>query len=249
VSARRDELAAGLASVRRRVEAACALTGRDPGDVTLVAVTKLFPAQDAALLVGLGVRDLGENKDQEASAKSAELTELVDPSVRPEVRLHFIGQVQSKKARSIARYADVVQSVDRPKLVRALDRSVAHALDAGERTTYLDVTVQLDLEEGERAGRGGVAPDEAAALADLVAVSEHLRLRGVMAVAPPGLDGHARRAAFERVAACAAQIRAAHPDAGWLSAGMSGDLEDAIAVGATHLRVGSAILGSRQSQR
>ncbi len=166
-----------------------------------------------------------------------------------QTRMHFIGQVQSNKARSVARYADVVQSVDRPKLVRALDRAVGAAIEAGERTTYLDVTVQLDLEEGERAGRGGVAPSQAPALADLVAETEHLRLRGVMAVAPPGLDDAARAAAFQRIAASGQEIRSAHPEADWVSAGMSADLEDAIAVGATHLRVGSAILGSRQSHR
>jgi pyridoxal phosphate enzyme (YggS family) len=249
VSDRADELAANLRSVQERIARACDVCGRSLDEITLVVVSKFFPAQDAARLVELGVRDLGENRDQEASAKAAELKALVHPEVLAQTRMHFIGQVQTKKARSVARYADVVQSVDRPKLVRALDRAVGAAIEAGERTAHLDVTVQLDLEEGERAGRGGVAPGEALALADLVAQSEHLRLNGVMAVAPPGLDDAARMAAFERIAATAQQIRATHPDADWISAGMSGDLEDAIAVGATHLRVGSAILGSRQSHR
>jgi pyridoxal phosphate enzyme (YggS family) len=249
VSDRADELAANLRSVQERIARACDVCGRSLDEITLVVVSKFFPAQDAARLVELGVRDLGENRDQEASAKAAELKALVHPEVLAQTRMHFIGQVQTKKARSVARYADVVQSVDRPKLVRALDRAVGAAIEAGERTAHLDVTVQLDLEEGERAGRGGVAPGEALALADLVAQSEHLRLNGVMAVAPPGLDDAARMAAFERIAATAQQIRATHPEADWISAGMSGDLEDAIAVGATHLRVGSAILGSRQSHR
>ena len=247
MSDRSEELAANLRAVHERITAACDASGRSPEGVTLVVVSKFFPAEDAARLVQLGVRDLGENRDQEASAKAAELKELVAPEVLAQTRLHFIGQVQTKKARSVARYADVVQSVDRPRLVHALDRAVGAAIEAGERTAHLDVTVQLDLEEGERAGRGGVPPDQATALADLVAGTEHLRLRGVMAVAPPGLDDAARRAAFQRIAACATEIRGAHPEAGWISAGMSGDLEDAIAVGATHLRVGSAILGSRPS--
>lgn len=249
MSDRSQELAANLRTVHDRIAAACDVSGRSPEGVTLVVVSKFFPAQDAARLVELGVRDLGENRDQEASAKAAALKELVAPEVLAQTRMHFIGQVQTKKARSVARYADVVQSVDRPKLVHALDRAVGAAVEAGERTAPLDVTVQLDLEEGERAGRGGVAPAQAAGLADLVAATGHLRLRGVMAVAPPGLDDPARRAAFSRIAACARAIREAHPAAGWISAGMSGDLEDAIAVGATHLRVGSAILGSRQSHR
>ncbi|MCE0488181.1 YggS family pyridoxal phosphate-dependent enzyme [Ornithinimicrobium sediminis] len=249
MSDRGEELSASLGAVRERIRRACEESGRSEEEVTLVVVTKFFPAADAVHLIDLGVRDLGENRDQEASAKVAELGELVAPELWSQTRMHFIGQVQTKKARSVARYADVVQSVDRPKLVRALDRAVGAAVEAGERSAPLDVTVQLDLEEGERTGRGGIAPSEAPELADLVAGTEHLRLRGVMAVAPPDLDADGRRKAFERIAASARQIRGAHPDADWVSAGMSGDLEDAIAVGATHLRVGSAILGSRQSHR
>ena len=157
---------------------------------------------------------------------------------RDRLRLHFVGQLQSNKAASVARYADVVQSVDRAKLARALDR----AATASGRV--LDVTVQVGLDDAE--GRGGVAPGEARALADLVAGSASLRLRGVMAVAPLGADP---RAAFARLREVGDGIRADHPDATWVSAGMSADLEAAVAEGATHLRVGSAILGSRQSHR
>lgn len=243
------QLEAGLGRVRDRIDRACAESGRDPSELTLIVVTKFFPVQDVVRLVELGVCDLAENKDQEASAKSTELAELLAPEVLAELSWHFVGQLQTNKTRSVARYADVVQSVDRAKLVRALDRAAGAALEAGERTTYLDVTIQLDLEEGERSGRGGVAPGEAAGLADLVADSVGLRLRGVMAVAPPDLSVAGTRAAFDRVSRTGGAIARAHPGAGWRSMGMSGDLEQAIAAGATHLRVGSAILGTRPGPR
>jgi len=248
-ASRDHELAASLGQVRDRIDRACADAARDPSELTLIAVTKLFPAADVARLLALGVRDIAENRDQEAGAKSAELAELLASDVLAELTVHFVGQVQTNKARSVVRYADVVQSVDRPKLVGALDRAVGAALDAGERTTYLDVTIQLDLEEGERAGRGGVAPSEASELADLVADSTHLALRGVMAVAPPDLGTAGTRAAFDRVSEIGRAIANVHPAAGWRSMGMSGDFEQAIRAGATHLRVGGAILGSRPPPR
>ena len=230
-TARRDELAANLAQVHARIARAVAAAGRTD-EPALVVVTKFFPASDADLLAGLGVTAIGENRDQEAAAKCAELAS------RDLLTVHFIGQLQSNKAGSVAGYADVVQSVDRAKVVRALDRG---ALQAGRR---LEVTVQVNLDEVQ--GRGGVAPGEAGSLADLVAGSEALTLRGVMAVAPLGGDP---RAAFARLREVADGIRADHPGATWVSAGMSGDLEAAVAEGATHLRVGSAILGSRESHR
>lgn len=230
-TARRDELAASLAAVHARIDRALADTGRTDS-VSLVVVTKFFPASDVDLLVGLGVTDIGENRDQEAAAKVERLAH------RELLTVHFIGQLQSNKAASVAHYADVVQSVDRAKVARALDRA------AGAVGRVLDVTVQVSLDASE--GRGGVAPAEAAALADLVAASPALRLRGVMAVAPLGADP---RPAFARLREVGDGIRTAHPEATWVSAGMSGDLEAAVAEGATHLRVGSAILGSRQSHR
>ena len=228
---RREELASRLAEVQLRVDAARDAAGRDDA-VGLVVVTKLFPASDLDLLAELGVEAVGENRDQEASRKMAELTH------RSRLTVHFIGQLQSNKASSVARYADVVQSVDRPKLVEALDRAT------GASGRRLDVTVQVALDADE--GRGGVAPEQAPALADLVAGTAGLTLRGVMAVAP--LDGDPR-AAFARLREVGDGIRRDHPDATWISAGMSDDLEAAIAEGATHLRVGSAILGSRASHR
>jgi hypothetical protein len=233
-AARRAELAASLQAVHARIERACAAAGRSPHDVTLIAVTKFFPVADVEHLAALGVTDIGENRDQEAGAKVVELP----PAVREQLTVHFIGQLQSNKAAHVARYADVVQSVDRPKVADALDRAAAHQ----ERP--LDALVQVDLSGA--AGRGGIEPQGARALADQIAGCEQLQLRGVMAVAPLGADP---AEAFTYLAELAAVIRADHPDATWLSAGMSGDLEQAVAAGATHLRVGSAILGSRPVAR
>jgi PLP dependent protein len=228
---RRDELADRLDEVQARISRALAAAGRTD-EPALVVVTKFFPASDVDLLAELGVTAIGENRDQEAAAKCAEIVH------RDRLAVHFIGQLQSNKAGSVAHYADVVQSVDRAKVVRALDRG---AEQAGRR---LEVTVQVNLDEAQ--GRGGVAPGEVRALADLVAAAGSLTLRGVMAVAPLGGDP---RAAFARLREVADDIRHDHPDATWVSAGMSGDLEAAVAEGATHLRVGSAILGSRESHR
>jgi pyridoxal phosphate enzyme (YggS family) len=234
---RRCELAARLAEVQDRIASACADAGRDPAGVRLVVVTKFFPVGDLELLAGLGVADVGESRDQEASAKLAAL----GPEPRRALHVHFIGQVQSRKAGSVARYADTVHSIDRTKLVAALDRG---AEAAGRR---LQALVQVNLEDDPQgAARGGVRPAQARELADAVAATTHLDLRGVMAVAPLGADP-AR--AFAELQEVAAAVRADHPEAGWISAGMSADLEAAVANGATHLRVGTAILGSRPPLR
>jgi pyridoxal phosphate enzyme (YggS family) len=228
---RRDELAASLTAVRERIDAASVSAGRSPGEVGLVVVTKYFPASDVRLLAELGVADVGENKHQEASAKAAECADLG-------LRWHFIGSIQSNKAAAVARYADVVESVDRAKLVGALNRG---AEDAGR---LLDCLIQVSLDPPTAQGRGGAAPAEVGALAAAIELSPALRLAGLMAVAPLG---EAPAAAFERLAGIAAELRADHPGATVLSAGMSGDLEDAVKSGATHVRVGSAVLGPRPS--
>lgn len=230
MTARRDELAANLSTVRERIERAAAAAGRSADEVELVVVTKYFPASDVDVLVDLGVHHIGENKDQEAGAKVAEIDR------RDDVTVHFIGQLQSNKVGHVASYADVVQSVDRAKIVTALDRA------AERHGRHLDVLLQVGLDEAS--GRGGAAPEEALALADLVAGTASLALRGVMAVAPLGGDPGR---AFARLRKVADGIRTGHPGATWISAGMSGDLEEAVAEGATHLRVGTAILGSRPS--
>ncbi|HEX9527072.1 MAG TPA: YggS family pyridoxal phosphate-dependent enzyme [Streptosporangiaceae bacterium] len=232
---RADELRANLKAVRARIAAACQAAGRPADDVTLIAVTKTFPASDVRLLVELGVADIGENRDQEAARKAAECDDL-DP--RP--RWHFVGQLQVNKARSVVRYADVIHSVDRLRLVEVLG---ARARAAGRVITCL-VQVDLGPEPGPGlAERGGAAPGDVARLADAVAAEVGLTLGGVMAVAPLGAPP---RPAFRRLAEVASAVRAAHPDASIISAGMTGDLEEAIAEGATHVRVGTALLGGRQ---
>lgn len=226
---REEEIAAGLASVRGRIATACADAGRDPGEVRLVVVTKYFPASDVRVLAGLGVTDVGENRHQEAQAKAVECADLG-------LAWHFIGGLQSNKAAAVASYADVVESVDRAKLVRGLDRG------AEERGQVVDVLLQVSLDPPGREGRAGADPAELPALARAVGEAGSLRLRGLMAVAPLGEDP---APAFERLAGFRRDLLADHPDATWLSAGMSGDLEQAVRAGATHVRVGSAVLGSR----
>jgi len=229
VGDRRDQLAANLATVRARIGDACTGAGRDADEVTLVVVTKFFPESDVRLLAQLGVTDVGENRHQEASAKASACADL-------DLSWHFIGSIQSNKAAAIAAYADVVESVDRVKLVAALDRG------AGERGRAVDCLIQVSLDPPEAGARGGASADDVPAIAEAVAEAGALRLRGVMAVAPLGAPP---LPAFERLAAVAARLRAAHPDAAVVSAGMSGDLEEAIRCGATHVRVGSAVLGPR----
>jgi PLP dependent protein len=222
---RADELAANLTALEQRLTAACAAAGRSREDVVLVAVTKTHPVSDVALLRDLGVRDVGENRDQEARDKAA--------AVR-DVRWHFVGGLQTNKARSVASYADVVHSVDRAPLVDALSAGAQRA----ERE--LDVLLQVSL-DGDPA-RAGALPADVPALADRVAGAPGLHLAGVMAVAPLDADP---AAAFATLAQVSARLRADHPAARAVSAGMSGDLEQAIAAGATHVRVGTALLGRR----
>lgn len=223
---RTEEIAANLADVRGRIAAAAKEAGREPDELTLVAVTKTFPIQDARRLVGLGVTELGENRDQDARVKAIEL---------PEPRWHFLGQLQRNKAGSVASYAAVVHTLDRPELVRALANGVRRAERAG-----LDVLVQVSL-DGDP-DRGGVAADDVVALADAAAESGVLRPAGVMAIAPVDADPDE---AFATLAAVSARLRAAHPGAAVISAGMSADLEAAVRNGATHLRIGTALLGGR----
>jgi pyridoxal phosphate enzyme (YggS family) len=233
MTSRRDELAATLAAVRTRIATAARGAGRDPAEVTLIAITKTHPAADIALLAELGVTDVGESRDQEAAGKAATLADLP-------LRWHFVGQLQTNKARSVARYIDVVHSVDRSALVEALSRAAA------DRAVGLDVLIQLNLDPDPDAGRGGARPTELPRLADEIAVAPGLRLSGLMLVAPPGIDP---TASFARLAEASAQLLVDHPDATWISAGMSGDVEAAVAHGATHVRVGSRLLGARPGYR
>jgi PLP dependent protein len=223
------ELSGRLTAVRERIGAACRAAGRDPGEVTLIAVTKTFPASDVRLLYGLGVRNVGENRDQEAAPKAAECADL-----SPELTWHFIGQLQTNKAASVVRYAGVVHSVDRLRLVRALGEAARKA----DRVVRCLVQVSLEHDEA----RGGVAEAEVPGLAEAVACEDGLILGGIMAMAPLGMPAARAFAPLPRVAAA---VRASHPEAVIVSAGMSGDLEEAIAAGATHVRIGTALLGGR----
>jgi hypothetical protein len=220
-----------LRAVRARIDAAARAAGRDPASVAVLAVSKTWPADAVRALAALGQADFGENRAQELTAKAAELTDIP-------LRWHFIGQLQRNKAAAVARLGAVVHSVDRPALVGVLDRVGA------EQGRPVEVFVQVDLggPEGDLAARGGAVPEDVPELADAVAAAEGLRLRGLMAVAPRAVDP---APAFERLAGLAERIRADHPEAVDLSAGMSGDLEDAVASGATIVRVGTALFGER----
>ena len=228
---RRDEIAANLSRVHERIAEACARAGRDPDEVTLTVVTKFFPASDVRLLAELGVRHVGENRHQEAEVKVAECADLG-------LTWHFVGVLQSNKAASVAAYVDVVESVDRPKLLHGLSQG-AHLRD---RTVDCLVQVSLDSDQGAGSDRAGVAPADAPALAERIAATEGLRLRGLMGVAPLGADPVP---AFAKLAGVAEQVRLVDPAATWISAGMSVDLEAAVESGATHVRIGSAVLGRR----
>jgi pyridoxal phosphate enzyme (YggS family) len=236
---RRADLATSLARLRARIADACTAAGRDRSEVTLVAVTKTYPVSDILDLARLGVRDVGENRDQEAAPKAVAVAAQGES-----VRWHFVGQLQRNKCRSVVGYADLVHSVDSARLADALGRAARRYREAP-----LDVLVQVSV-DGDPARGGAVEtgePDrEVARVADAVAGTGSLRLRGVMTVAP--LEWAPERA-FARLAEVAADLRTRHPDATLVSAGMSGDLEPAIAFGATHVRVGAALLGNRPTLR
>jgi pyridoxal phosphate enzyme (YggS family)/YfiH family protein len=234
---RRAGLALAARAVRERIDRACAAAGRNPDEVRLLAVTKTFPAEDAALLTDLGLTDLAENRDQEAAEKVREVARL-RPGNRP--RWHMVGRLQRNKARSVARWADEMQSLDSIRLADALAKAVGNALAEGERERPLDVLLQASIDDDT--ARGGCPLGDLDALAAAVARKSELRLRGLMAVAPLGTDP---ATAFARLAAAAQRLRRDHPDAVELSAGMSGDLEEAIAHGSTCVRVGTALLGDR----
>jgi PLP dependent protein len=226
---RRAELSANLGEVRARIAAACEAAGRRSDEVTLIAVTKTFPFCDIALLSELGVTDVGENRDQEAAPKAAQCVAEKLP-----LTWHFVGQLQANKSASVVSYAHVIHSVDRLRLVSVLG---SRARAAGRSVTCL-VQVSLDGDPG----RGGALPGIMPAVADAVAGENGLALGGVMAVSPLGVPA---ATAFSKLRELAEVVRSAHPQAVIISAGMSGDLEQAIGEGATHVRVGTALLGGR----
>jgi pyridoxal phosphate enzyme (YggS family) len=233
MSTRADELRENLEQVQERIEKACQAAGRARDEVTVVAITKTFPVSDVRALAGLGIQDVGENREQELKVKAPDC---------PDLTWHFVGQLQSKKSRSIARYASVVHSVDRSSLVEALSKAAV----AEEKTLRCLIQVSLaaygSADAATGASRGGVAPADVPELAAEIATADGLELGGVMAVAPLGSDPEE---AFGGLREVASRLRSEHPGADWISAGMTGDLEAAIKHGATHVRLGRALLGTR----
>ncbi|MFT4044743.1 MAG: YggS family pyridoxal phosphate-dependent enzyme [Gordonia sp. (in: high G+C Gram-positive bacteria)] len=243
---RTAELAARLAAVRARLATAVAAAGREPGEVELLVVTKFFPAADVIRLIGLGERSFGESREPEAGRKIAEVR--TNPAVArlgAATSFDMIGSVQTKKVKTVARWSRAVHSVDREKLVVQLSSAAAAALDAGERSAPLRVYLQVSL-DGDPA-RGGVGEAGLAALADTVESSESLELAGLMVIAP--LRGSSQQNTSQYWMDQAQRIHHAfrenYPQAVGLSAGMSGDLDTAVAHGSTCVRVGTAILGQR----
>lgn len=219
---RRDELELNLNQIRREL----------PQDVTLIVVTKTFPASDAKLLYEMGVRDFGENRDSEGSAKSAELPE--------DAKWHFQGGIQSNKLRSIISWADYIHSLDDQSHARKID------LLAEELNLRPKAFLQINLDDpsgGSNGGeRSGVAPNEFKAFASELAQFRNFEIIGVMGVAPLGSDP---APSFEQLAKFSQDLQEIIPTARSISAGMSGDYRIALKFGATHIRLGSSILGSR----
>lgn len=229
MSNRLADIQSNLEKINSRIAEACSRSKRNISEITLIAVTKTYPASDVDLLKQLGIENVGENKDQEASGKISQ--------VKEKFSWHFIGQLQSNKAKSVVTYAELVHSVDRLSLAKELQKS-ASAIAKKQK-----VLIQVDLDQsGPDSSRGGVWPADLAALAQFISQSENLNLAGLMSVAPLGENPSV---AFERLAQIRSEFLKNYPNALILSAGMSEDLEAAIEHGATHLRIGSALLGER----
>lgn len=263
-AARQEQLATALAVVQDRIAVACVDSGRSEAEQpALIVVTKFHPAADVAALAALGIQDLGENREHEAAGKYTEVSELLGEASE-RLRWHFIGQLQSNKAKSVVRYASALHSIDRASLVTALARALPERRP--ESAGLLNCFIQVDLDE-ELAGlsaqsaeglaktRGGAAPAQVPFLAEQIAQTTGLELAGLMAVAPLPEAGRepayaaTPEQAFARLAELSARLRQEHPGAVSISAGMSADLEAAVAHGATHLRVGSDVLGPRPAVR
>jgi pyridoxal phosphate enzyme (YggS family) len=216
---RKDEIAQNLEIVRSKIAKVA------DHEVTLIAVTKTFPVSDAQILHELGVRDFGENRDTEGAEKSA----LVSGS------WHFQGQIQSNKLKSITSWASVIHSLDDPRHFEVIEKVAPHRLQ---------IFLQVSLDGAHH--RGGAGLDDLYSLATMVEESATHSLAGLMSVPPLGLDPND---AFTQLSAIHTEFMKRFPTATFLSAGMSGDYESAVSHGATHLRIGSSILGSRAAQR
>jgi len=222
MSSRAAEISANLQAITDRIVSAAESSGRDPEEITLIAVTKTFPVSDVKILYELGIRDFGENRDQEGSVKFSELP--------GDSNWHFQGQIQSNKLKSIAAWADVIHSID----------DISHARKLSSLVGAKDIFVQVSLDG--LPGRGGVNPEQLLDFLAEVTALANLKVRGLMAVAPldePPLE------AFKRLKALSETVIKTHPNTWEISAGMSNDFEAAISQGATHIRIGSQILGVR----
>lgn len=222
-------LAERYSSVRQRVAQACREAGREPSSVELIVITKLHPVAVASELFDLGHRHFGENRDQEAKPKAEALR-----AAGQDATWHFVGQLQSNKVKSVLGYASAIHSIDRESLVKELGKQLEN------QDRAIDGFIELNLTDDP--GRGGVQEEGLEALTERVLAIPRLRLRGVMAVAGLGKDP---RLEFERTLKLAERVKRLAPQATQLSIGMSEDFETAISLGATHIRVGSAITGPR----
>lgn len=222
-------LAERYRSVLANIERAAADAGREESSVHLIVVSKNHPASLVSELAQLGQKSFGENRDQEASKKAAELD-----AAGLELDWHFVGQLQTNKVKSVLEYASTIHSIDRPSLVSELSKQLQ------KQEKRIDGFIELNLTDDPR--RGGVAPSELLSLAELVLKVDQINLLGVMAVAGLGKDPAEE---FERALDLSAQLQTVAAGADQLSMGMSEDYEIAIKLGATHIRVGSAITGPR----
>jgi pyridoxal phosphate enzyme (YggS family) len=217
-------------SVNERIAASCIAAGRSVSDVELVVVTKNHPAEVVAELYDLGHRHFGENRDQEAGPKG----EALAAGGRLDAKWHFVGQLQSNKVRTVLNYATCIHSIDRSSLVKELAKQL------GNRELEIEGFIELNLTEDP--ARGGVEPGNLPQLAHSVMEIGRIKLLGVMAVAGLGVDP---RIDFEKTLLASQELQKIAPEANQLSMGMSEDFELAIEMGATHIRVGSAITGPR----
>jgi len=222
-----DEISYSLAQVEERIVRACMLAGRIRNEITLVAVTKTYPASDVQILQGLGINNFGENRDGEGVEKSSLI----------KAHWHYQGEVQSKKIGSLSRWADTVHSLDDLSHIEKFDRALG-ALDDKSLQVFIQVSLDGDPT------RSGLQPNDLMQACQAVTAAKHLKLMGVMTVPPVESDPEK---SFAEIAVIAEGVTRNFPEARYLSAGMSGDFEVAIAYGATHIRIGSQILGSRSA--
>ncbi len=216
-----EEIAHNLELVGARIARAAIQSQRKREEITLVVVTKTFPSSDVAILKNLGICDFAENRDSEGSIKALEVSG----------RWHFQGQIQSNKLKSIVQWASVIHSLDSLRHIEAIKKVMVHDLE---------IFIQVSLDSVQ--GRGGAEPRDLNSLADLLLQTDGLSLKGLMALAPLGMEP---RKAYGELALIYKAFRSDYPMAQFLSAGMSGDFESAIHAGATHIRIGSSILGPR----